>query len=579
MIVMTLLIRLNSLGQIENPDDILIPPLDEGKPSVSMMMSAPLKSGTINKTMQLYIVFEGGASAYNTVTNRNNIVSNLNTVFSQIGLTFHLAGYPNVSSTSSYNYYWYPYAAAQPTRFYPGFVLKIYDGTAPGYSATGYPVSSIGGGYYFNKGDSKRKNVLAHEVGHAFGLMHPRYGTMYNFQCEPMVRSEVDTTCRQKIYFYDYTPVPELVDGSNGDEAGDFCTDTEANPSRYTDPDGNLLKDEQGDYYESLSQGKVMMFMTSDNYTFSSDQKKIMHNFVDNTIFNRTFSKTLSCEVDLSFGHSYTASLNDDAPSSPLEITWSITNNSGAVSINSSTGVITVSGNGSAVETITCTVKQKRYWHNSYYFYQTFTKTVNVNMTPSAPTISYPYNMSTYAYEANPLETGTQYRFQMSNCGTSTTNTDFVWTYNSMANIVFQDINGNDVADNGEAYGKTCYIKAFEDCDITLHAKCRLSSMYPWSYTQDSYLTFSGGMLMMFSPNPVSLSSEAIITLSSTTDIPIDYNVGWDIEVVDLNYGKKLKEKVKQKEFKLKTIGWKSDTYIVIAKYKDKTITGKLKVE
>ena len=86
-------------------------------------------------------------------------------------------------------------------------------------------------------------------------------------------------------------------------------------------------------------------------------------------------------------------------------------------------------------------------------------------------------------------------------------------------------------------------------------------------------------MLMMFSPNPVSLSSEAIITLSSTTDIPIDYNVGWDIEVVDLNYGKKLKEKVKQKEFKLKTIGWKSDTYIVIAKYKDKTITGKLKVE
>jgi len=83
---------------------------------------------------------------------------------------------------------------------------------------------------------------------------------------------------------------------------------------------------------------------------------------------------------------------------------------------------------------------------------------------------------------------------------------------------------------------------------------------------------------LLMAPNPVNSISETTISLQSTT-INIDYNESWDLEVVDISYGMKVKTKVKKKEYKLKTHGWKAGTYVVVAKYEDIEVTNKLKVK
>ena len=191
--------------------------------------------------------------------------------------------------------------------------------------------------------------------------------------------------------------------------------------------------------------------------------------------------------------------------------------------------------------------------------------------------------MNTDYYVANPLETGILYRFQMNNCGSSNTNTDFEWTASAYGDILFKDINGSIVSDEetATAYGKTCYVEGYEEDEVTLKARYRVNSSLPWSEWKVKQLYFENRneMMMMMSPNPASFYDETTISLESVTEDPIDYDEGWEIEIVDINYAMKIKEKVKKKEYKLKTQGWKAGTYIVIATYKDKRITGKLKVE
>lgn len=99
-----------------------------------------------------------------------------------------------------------------------------------------------------------------------------------------------------------------------------------------------------------------------------------------------------------------------------------------------------------------------------------------------------------------------------------------------------------------------------------------------WSaYSTQSWSVILGAT-MIISPNPT-VDNATTILLISTTEKSLDYDLGWEIEVVDLNYGKKIKEKVKTKEYKLKTDGWKSGTYVVTAKYNDWEIAEKLQVD
>lgn len=100
----------------------------------------------------------------------------------------------------------------------------------------------------------------------------------------------------------------------------------------------------------------------------------------------------------------------------------------------------------------------------------------------------------------------------------------------------------------------------------------------PWS---KSSVTFEDcmGIMMMMTPNPV--TTETTISLVSTSEIEeLDYNEGWELEVIGLDYSVKLKEpKIKKKDYILKTNNWKEGNYIVRAKYKDKVVTDKLVVK
>jgi hypothetical protein len=91
----------------------------------------------------------------------------------------------------------------------------------------------------------------------------------------------------------------------------------------------------------------------------------------------------------------------------------------------------------------------------------------------------------------------------------------------------------------------------------------------------------SGGdeMMLVFSPNPS--TGETTLTIESVSEAKIvDETVSWELDVYDNSQNLKLNNpKVKGKECKIDTSGWKEGVYIVRVKYKDEILTGKLVVK
>jgi hypothetical protein len=83
------------------------------------------------------------------------------------------------------------------------------------------------------------------------------------------------------------------------------------------------------------------------------------------------------------------------------------------------------------------------------------------------------------------------------------------------------------------------------------------------------------GYRLTFSPNPS--TDETTVSVESTSKESIDANLEWNLEVYDQGRQlKAMKTKLKGKESKLNTSGWREGVYIVLAKIKGQTITGKL---
>ncbi len=87
------------------------------------------------------------------------------------------------------------------------------------------------------------------------------------------------------------------------------------------------------------------------------------------------------------------------------------------------------------------------------------------------------------------------------------------------------------------------------------------------------------GYYMMFSPNPT--TGETTLSIESTSERTVfDENVEWDIEVYNQTQSLKVKKtKIKGREYKLKTHGWKEGVYLVKAKYNNNVLTGKLVIK
>ncbi len=263
----------------------------------------------------------------------------------------------------------------------------------------------------------------------------------------------------------------------------------------------------------------------------------------------------------------------------------SSTNTNGNVSINQN-GVITVNNSTYGVETITMSFKTttspNAYWLQGElrrYPGRELTATIIINPSPAAPTMSYPYNMDDYlhyAYDA--INGGTVHRFTMSNCGSSSSDSDYEWTYDGDA--MFCDINGIPNSE-GDAEGKVIYMSGGGGDAGYLKCRYRANSNAPWSAWKSQYIEFVGGMELLFAPNPVFYGVTEVTVQSTNALAPIDYNEGYELEVIDVmtSITKVKKTKVQKKNYKLKTHGWKAGHYIVIAKYKGEIVSKKLQVE
>ena len=88
-----------------------------------------------------------------------------------------------------------------------------------------------------------------------------------------------------------------------------------------------------------------------------------------------------------------------------------------------------------------------------------------------------------------------------------------------------------------------------------------------------------GGYRLLFSPNPT--TGETTLTIESVSEAKmVDEIVSWELDVYDNAQNLKLNNpKVKGKECKFDTSGWKEGVYIVRVKYKDEILTGKLIVK
>ncbi len=93
------------------------------------------------------------------------------------------------------------------------------------------------------------------------------------------------------------------------------------------------------------------------------------------------------------------------------------------------------------------------------------------------------------------------------------------------------------------------------------------------------YYNCGGYYSMAISPNPVT-SETTIFLESNSEEIVFDEDTEWELAVYDQSQlEKEKKTKIKGKEAKIRTAGWKKGIYYVRVKYKDEILTGKLSVE
>ncbi|MCF6358186.1 MAG: hypothetical protein L3J54_10310, partial [Draconibacterium sp.] len=198
------------------------------------------------------------------------------------------------------------------------------------------------------------------------GLYHTFWGTKYNFGTCSTMRGELSGTspCTKK----GSNQSPEYVNGTNASSSGDFIPDTSADPNTWTT---------SGNYNE-------ICYCVNENSSYSPLANNIMSynssssrtNNPHDMTTNQATSMNLASREDryLSMTHAVdiigaSSIFNNDIidynysttmdPNNIYSVTYNMTNNSNAVSINSSTGVVNVMGVTEGIETLTCTVRHK----------------------------------------------------------------------------------------------------------------------------------------------------------------------------------------------------------------------------
>ena len=78
-------------------------------------------------------------------------------------------------------------------------------------------------------------------------------------------------------------------------------------------------------------------------------------------------------------------------------------------------------------------------------------------------------------------------------------------------------------------------------------------------------------------PNPTTVGETTLTIEPASEDVVFDENAEWEVEIFDqMQVLKKQKTKLKGKEFKIQTAGWKTGIYLIGVKYKDEYLQTKL---
>jgi hypothetical protein len=99
-----------------------------------------------------------------------------------------------------------------------------------------------------------------------------------------------------------------------------------------------------------------------------------------------------------------------------------------------------------------------------------------------------------------------------------------------------------------------------------------------WKYDYWQVVSCSGGILLKISPNPT--ESEAMLTLENEDADIIDKNLEWEYEIYSPGLLlKEKKTKLKERNTKINTSGWKDGVYIVKARVGNELLSEKLVVK
>lgn len=236
-------------------------------------------------------------------------MTTFNSAVSQIGLSATVIGHEQINSSVNFNsntlfpnhyhinFTPFPYPNSLIVYIFP----TTNSGGGIGYAQVGYPVMGIRSDYLTSK------STFAHEFGHVCGLYHTRWGTMYNVSPCDTVRGELKDGCIKLKGIKNYSQKPEYVDNTrinpisgkrNGEEAGDYIMDTPANPSA----SGRI--DEYGQTYTTI--GNVMDWSFSSLYSYTSNQKQVIQKYLEDPVFSRIFTKSISGPIAIFNGNTGT---------------------------------------------------------------------------------------------------------------------------------------------------------------------------------------------------------------------------------------------------------------------------------
>jgi hypothetical protein len=245
---------------------------------------------------------------------------------------------------------------------------------------------------------------------------------------------------------------------------------------------------------------------------------------------------------------------------STASVTWSNLGNLAVV--GSSTNLnyyVRSTSNSSTSGTITANIKNSQG--------QTFlTRTKTVWLGTPLPGISPLHDPSCYYCQVSYGQVGIEYMIAAQTDNPSTYMYDYQW-----------EIYGPGDEEGYADYGKQIYYTPPAAGTFTF--KLKQNWTCGWSDFAQVERYVYGGYRLLFSPNPT--TGETTLTIESVSEAKmVDEIVSWELDVYDNAQNLKLNNpKVKGKECKFDTSGWKEGVYIVRVKYKDEILTGKLIVK